>query len=74
MKTSDLKPCPFCGLPANVTGWYTHYAETLYKVECINRSCFIRPHTEFSPSRDTVINFWNKRVSTRRRGLTDENT
>lgn len=60
MKKPELKPCPFCGLPANVTGWYTN-AETLYKVECINRSCFIRPHTEFSPSRGSVINFWNKR-------------
>ncbi|MBR4930400.1 MAG: Lar family restriction alleviation protein [Bacteroidaceae bacterium] len=73
MKTPDLKPCPFCGCVGNVTVWYTHYAETLYKVECINSGCFIRPHTEFSPSRETVINFWNKRASTRKRGTTDEN-
>ena len=71
MKTHNPKPCPFCGYTGNVTVWYTHYAETLYKVECINRNCFINPHTEFSPSRETVINFWNKRCSPRKRWVTN---
>ena len=66
MKEPTPKPCPFCGQAANVTVWYTHFAETLYNVECLNMNCYIRPHTEFNTSRATVINLWNKRCCKRK--------
>ena len=61
--SEELKPCPFCGKPAEI---YYEYDEVLLctyaHVGCVNRACAIMPGTAAFVDEDVAVKVWNRRA------------
>ena len=64
-KSSDLKPCPFCGRRAMKTSWYSPDADVLYQVGCSDKSgeCVILPQTGWYKDEKKPAEMWNRRAN-----------
>lgn len=56
-----LKPCPFCGAPADVEYWYGGGSRKRM-VSCSNSSCFVAPQVTGS-TQVQAIERWNTRTT-----------
>lgn len=54
---TELKPCPFCGSPAELT----HTKTWDYYVRCTNKSCAARTR-QYHENDAGAVNAWNKRT------------
>ena len=66
--TEELKPCPFCGGPAELKDARKFLVVsrqsyiTPYSVSCENKQCGVKPHTPFVDSEQEAITAWNRRA------------
>lgn len=58
---TELKPCPFCGAPAELEGVYM-FGSTVWFVNCLNPECEIRPGTGHYDTKDEAVKVWNRRA------------
>jgi len=54
---SDLKPCPFCGAPAEID---RDYQKRIKVVGCSNDECWVSP-VSCAATEQEAIDRWNKR-------------
>ena len=57
-KTDGLKPCPFCGVQAELKKFDNGECD-MYTVQCKNPEC--QAETTASNKAEEVINIWNRR-------------
>ena len=58
MKTK-LKPCPFCGSPAQIEPWHGESPTTVL-ISCSNEYCKVGPMV-CGESEKKAMGYWNKR-------------
>lgn len=66
METIELKPCPFCGGPAEFAygGYGGYWKCELFKVKCSNKDkCVILPETGAYFIKQQAAAAWNRRVN-----------
>lgn len=56
---SDLKPCPFCGKPANLQGG-NDPKHPVFWVECSDLDCM--GQTRCDENKEKAVELWNRRV------------
>jgi len=69
MSRDELKPCPFCGSPAELDDYsiYDRWGrvgvrQSQIYIRCSNQDCPVRPETWGYKRKGWAIRGWNKRV------------
>lgn len=65
MKTTDLKPCPFCGGTARLSGAYTIQGTTAWAVYCGKKPSDFTCGAQITSieSEEKAIEAWNRRAN-----------
>lgn len=53
-----LKPCPFCLRNAVIS---SPYFGKLFRIECDNYNCFVKPKTQYCDLKESAFLIWNER-------------
>jgi restriction alleviation protein Lar len=59
---SDLKPCPFCGGPAEIKAWANQYGQQGWAANCTRDECYARISYGDDCEREHVAGLWNERT------------
>lgn len=62
-KEAELKPCPLCGMKAEIQVYEFPYADE-YRVRCVNMDCDMGYPDAWFKDIDELIKTWNTRFQT----------